>query len=90
MFHPWTWQEDCKRYLEANASSESRKRVYAKPLSLDQAGLLGKLPTWSLWTPEHTGYSGWENNSRPMITATVNVQHWGQTTDIQDITQKHI
>ena len=29
-----------------------------------------------------------------MITATVNVQlpvqHWGQTTDIQDITQKHI
>lgn len=63
MFHPWTWQEDCKRYLEANASSESSKRVYSKPLSLDQAGLLGKLPTRSLWTLEHTGYLGWENKA---------------------------
>lgn len=63
MFHPWTWQEDCKRYLEANASSESSKRVYCKPLSLDQAGLCGKLPTQSLWTLEHTGFLGWENKA---------------------------
>ena len=42
--------------------------------------------------------ASWDEKTRPMITATVNVQlpvqlpvqHWGQTTDIQDITQKHI
>lgn len=47
---------------------------------MDHASLLDKLPVWSLWTLEQTSYLGWENISRPMITATVDVQCTVQTT----------